>query len=184
MTEALKKLPAGFASRFEKGKSGNPKGRPRKSFKPEISAFDIIIDRKVGVTLDGQHSQQDLELALQFKTYQDAMAGNSRAQNEILDMIVARDKAVAASTKRHPKSTMRIDENDPLNANEALVLLGIAATGPANIFDSSTPRLIFETWAVQMALNRRRLNTMSKDDRHFVTRNTRDAERLIWPELI
>ena len=43
------------ATRFRKGQSGNPKGRPKKSRPPTKSgsAFDVIVDKTLTVTQGG-----------------------------------------------------------------------------------------------------------------------------------
>jgi hypothetical protein len=42
------------ASRFTKGRSGNPKGRPKRAEKPAGSAFDILIGKTLTVTHGGE----------------------------------------------------------------------------------------------------------------------------------
>jgi len=51
------------ASRFRKGVSGNPKGRPRGARKEASSAFDIVIDRTLTVTQNGEPREVTVEEA-------------------------------------------------------------------------------------------------------------------------
>lgn len=75
--------PPGFGTRFQKGRSGNPNGRPRKIFEAEPSAFEIIFDREIVVTVDGETNALSAEEALQQKLYNDAkQTCVSRAENE------------------------------------------------------------------------------------------------------
>ena len=88
---------------FQKGQSGNPKGRPRKQIAlPEAtrSAFEIVFDKRVTVTQGGVDRELSVEEALQLRTYQDALAGNRAAQREILKMIIKREKAIGDRGQR------------------------------------------------------------------------------------
>ena len=168
------------ASRFRKGQSGNPKGRP-KARTPNAtgSAFDIVIDRTLTVTQGGVAREVTAEEALQHRTYQDAIAGSRLAQREVLKMIEKRERYLAArqGKKRFPPIERRIEPHDPDNADAALVILGIA-----------TPRarrrlwLQLEPWAVQAALQRRRGGgRLSEKDVFDIEHCTRDAGSLRWP---
>ena len=96
------------SSRFRKGQSGNPKGRPRSERATPGSAFDIVIDKTLTVTQGGVPREVTVEEALQHRTYQDAIAGNRSARREVLKMIAAREKylsaaSAAAAADRDPK---------------------------------------------------------------------------------
>ena len=103
---------------FQKGQSGNPKGRPRKqSVLPDAtpSAFEIVFEKRVTVTKGGIDQELSVEEALQLRTYQDALAGNRAAQRAVLKMIAEREKAIAGSGQRitavgHPKDRARSQE--------------------------------------------------------------------------
>lgn len=80
-----------------------------------------------------------------------------------------------------------LQEIDPDNADEALLLLGIASLDtsdylPASAEPSERKRLKLEPWAVQAALGRRHGGSrLSKDDRDWVDRTTRESETIRWP---
>jgi hypothetical protein len=172
--------PAG--SRFPKGRSGNPKGRPRSRPLPAASAFDIVIDRTLTVTQGGRARELTLEEALQHKTYQAAIAGNRAARREVLKMIAKRERWLAAKAPKHSGIEILMEAEDPDNANEALLLLGIAerdtrATGPDNPYE----RLLLQPWAVQAALSRRRRRRLSEKEISEIRRCTRDLHSIRWP---
>jgi len=171
------------ASRFRKGVSGNPKGRPRAQRERATSAFDMVIDRTLTVTRNGEPREVTIEEALQHKTYQDAIAGNRAARREVLKMIAKREKWLAAKVPRkHRPVELLIEPTDPENANEALVLLGIAEPD-MRWPDPQDPheRLLLQPWAVQAALSRRGRRRLSDRDIAEIKRCTRDAETLRWP---
>src|SRR4051812_47424756 len=89
-------------SRFSKGVSGNPKGRPKAKRAAMPSAFDIVIDKVLTIAQSGVQRDITVEEALQHRTYQDAIAGNRPARREVLKWIAKREKAMEA---RAPNSS-------------------------------------------------------------------------------
>ncbi len=171
---------------FQKGHSGNPKGRPKKTRRAEsASAFDVIVDKTLTITRDGRPREVSVEEALQHKTYQEAIAGSRAAQRMILKMIAKREAYLAARAGEAPvrPPEIRYEPEDPSNADAAMLLLGIACRNPANE-DVSADReqLLLEPWAVQAALSRRR-GGKKLDDRDIkeIRRCTRDPDTLRWP---
>jgi Family of unknown function (DUF5681) len=169
-------------SRFRKGESGNPKGRPKARRGPAPSAFDIVIDRTLTVTQNGKAREVPIEEALQRRTYQDAFGGNRAARREVLRMIAKREKWLAAKAPKHRPVEVRIEPADPHNAHEALILLGIAAPDPVLGGSNDQPqRLLLRPWAVQAALSRSGRRRLSARDIAEIKRCTRDADTLRWP---
>jgi len=171
------------STRFRKGQSGNPQGRPKKQTPAQASAFDIVIDRTLSVVQDGVERDVTVEEALQHKTYRDAITGNRAARREVLKMIAKREKAIAK--KRPPANPVEVlvEATDPRNADEALLILGIAcrderSNDPADPYD----RLLLEPWAVQAALRRRARVMLDRRDLAEAMRRTRDADTVRWPE--
>lgn len=175
------------SGRFQKGRSGNPKGRPRGSSNPKPSRplLDIVVDRTLSIRRNGIETEVTVEEALQHKTLQQALAGNRSARREVMKMILKREEALAKSApvKRFPKIDF-VMEDDPENANDALVILGIARRydeGPNDKYD----RLKLEPWAVQMALGRRRGGSRLTDkDVKEIKRTTWDPETIKWPRSV
>ena len=85
------------ATRFKKGQSGNPKGRPRKPKPPPPSPF-AILDELLTVHEPDGVSQLRLEDAMLLKTYQLAISGSRRAQKKIVKMMLERHKAAVKGT--------------------------------------------------------------------------------------
>ena len=79
------------ATRFKRGQSGNPKGRPRKPKPPPPSPF-AILDELLPVHEPDGVSELPLEDAMLIKTYQLAINGSRRAQKKIVKMILERQK--------------------------------------------------------------------------------------------
>jgi Family of unknown function (DUF5681) len=173
--------------RFQKGHSGNPKGRPRKQRAlPDTprSAFEIVLEKRVTVTQAGIDQELSVQEALQLRTYQDALAGSRAARREVLKMIKKREKAMADRRLQTPQTRPSVTVKwspDARNADAAMCLLGIAA--PNKSRDERNPgAILLEPWAVQAALGRRRgSKALTLEDVGQIKRCTRAPETLRWP---
>ena len=149
------------------------------------SAFDIIINKTLTMTSTGGVQREvTVEEALQHRTYQDAIAGNRPACREILKMIAAREGYLSA--RRRPQASkieMRVEPNDPENAEAAMLLLGIAVGHlEQEVPKDVGPAIRLEPWAVQAALARRRGGRELTDrEMSEIKRCTRASESLRWP---
>ena len=177
------------STRFKKGQSGNPKGRPKATSKSGLklytSAYDVILDRKLIITKDGKQREATVEEALQHATMQHALKGSRAAQKKVLKMIAERDSYLAQNQRAKQKPLPTLHMHDTDNAFEALLLLGIALpderwSDPPG--KDGQQRLLLEPWAVQLALKRRGLKNPNSEQRQDIFRCTRDAQDLIWPD--
>jgi Family of unknown function (DUF5681) len=168
---------------FPKGRSGNPKGRPRGSRVPTGSAFEVLVDKTLTVPDRGGTREITLEEALQQRTYQDALAGKRMAMHEVMKWIKKREAWRAKHEPKAPRPGPWLISDDPDNADAALVLLGIAAADPARAdFGADRARLLLEPWAVQAALRRRRGGQrLTEQELKEARRCTRDSDTLRWP---
>ena len=170
----------GGDTRFEKGRSGNPAGRP-KVRRPHVSAFDIIFDKTLTVTQGGVERELTVDEALQLHTYQAALKGSKMAIRSVLKMIERREVAMAKlNPPKSPPATMEI-ERDSDNADEAMRILGIARIQKES--DSGgywNHHLRLATWATQAALSRPGRRRFDEKDVDTIKRLTCDPERLKW----
>lgn len=173
------------ATRFTKGTSGNPAGRPRKVADPIPSAFDIIIDKTLTVTRGGVAREIGVEEALQHKTYQDAIAGSRLARREVLRMILKREKAKAAGRAKRNAPIEQIIEHDTTSANDAMRLLGIISDDNDDRYGSDEyERVLLEPWVVDAALGRRGRRNLARRQLDDIRRCTRDGKALNLPDPI
>ena len=187
MSDTSERSRSSRTGQFQKGHSGNSKGRPRKPRAlPDAirSAFEIVLEKRVMVTQAGIDQELSVQEALQLRTYQDALAGNRAARREVLKMIAKREKAMADRGLRTPRTTRPVTSKispDPRNADAAMCLLGIAA--PNKSREEHDPgAVLLEPWAVQAALRRRRgSKALSLEDVGTIKRCTRAPETLRWP---
>jgi Family of unknown function (DUF5681) len=184
MSETSERSRSPRTGQFQKGQSGNPKGRPSKQTAlPDTtpSAFEIVFEKRVTVTQGGIAQDLSVEEALQLRTYHDALAGNRAARRVVLKMIAKREKAIADREQRIMPLVTRKVEPEPRNADAAMSLLGIAA--PDKSIEEHNPgALLLEPWAVQAALGRRRgSKALTTRDVGEIKRCTREPETLRWP---
>jgi hypothetical protein len=172
----------GGETRFRKGQSGNPKGRPKKTSSPHASAYDIIIDRTMTVARNGLAYELTIDEALQQRTYQDAIAGSRSARREVLKMIAKREQWLAAhAAKPQRKAVELVSGHDVHVANDVLVLLDIATRLIPGIgTDDPYDRLLLEPWVVEAALSRRRNRPFGEKDIAEIRRCTRVPETIAW----
>jgi hypothetical protein len=141
-------------ARFVKGQSGNPNGRPRKR-RPNVSAFDIVFDKRLTITENGVERELTVDEALQLQTYQAALKGSKLAVRQVLKMIESREKALKTNAPRaEPKRSPAVVSYDSDSANEAMLLLDILCHNPDDVLRDGPRPLLVQPWAVQAALSR------------------------------
>ena len=166
--------------RFVKGQSGNPNGRPRKR-RPNVSAFDILFEKKLSVTQGGVERELSVDEVLEWQTYQAALEGSRLAIRQVLRMIEKRENALAeVDPEPAPKSKITI-EYDADNANEAMLLLRIVEYGaPENGGGPATRQLKLATWAAQAGISRPGRRRLTDEDIKRVKDLTIDPQKLKW----
>lgn len=167
--------------RFVKGQGGNPNGRP-KARRPNISAFDIIFEKRLTTTVGGVERELTVDEALQWQTYQAALKGSKMAIRAVLKMIEKREQALqksASPPERKPNKVILAQATE--SAHPAMRILNIICRNPDWPEDPSPRPDVVETWAAQAAISRpgRAKIEARKDDelRLFI----KDFDKLRWP---
>lgn len=75
------------ATQFKKGKSGNPKGKPKghKNFKTDLKE---ALDTKISVRIDGREKKMTKQRAFIESLVGQSLQGNDRARGHLLSTIV------------------------------------------------------------------------------------------------
>ena len=95
-------------SRFKKGKSGNPKGRPKGS-RNFASDLKVVLNTKVKVTEDGEQKTVTSQLAIMMQLRAQALNGNPKAMDKIITLAKELGVEEAARGAEHKLTTY--DEN-------------------------------------------------------------------------
>jgi len=163
-------------TRFKPGQSGNPKGRPPKPRRPNLSAFEIVLDKRMTATMGGKERELTVEEVLQQQTLKDALAGKRMAIRKVLKMIEKREAALAKKNGVEPKPISIESHHNSDNAYEAMRILGIAQPD-----DTHPKRWKLNSWATQAALSRPGRRRYTKKDADGIKLFTKDADTLSWP---
>lgn len=170
-------------ARFEKGVSGNPAGRPRKR-RPNVSAFDIIFDKRLMVTQNGEKRELTVDEVLEHKIYREALSGKRMAIRQVIKMIERREQALAKVLPPEKSVPIKFtSQNDPRNADEAMRILRIAEIDQDRLERCSDPEppIKLATWATQAAISRPARKLLDQRNVDHVERCTVDPDKLKWP---
>ncbi|NNC53045.1 MAG: hypothetical protein HKO08_08390 [Erythrobacter sp.] len=162
--------------RFEKGQSGNPRGRP-KARRPHNSAFDIIIEKSLTVTQNGVERELSVDEALEWQAYQAALGGSRMAIRKVLKMIEKREAALATKIPVRARKIRSEAHYTSNNANGAMRILDLARPDPG----MEGRRWFLDAWATQAALSRPGRKKFERKDVDNIKFFTNGSENLRWP---
>ncbi len=165
------------STRFKPGQSGNPNGRPRKPRRPDVSAFEIVLDKRMAATIGGKERVLTVEEVLQQQALRDALAGKRLAIRKVLKMIEKREVALAKKSGMTSRTKVKVERHHCAdNANEAMRVLGIAEPDPG-----FPTRWKVHAWATQAALSRPGEHKFTEKDAANIKFFTFESENLRWP---
>lgn len=164
------------STRFRKGQSGNPRGRPRG--RTRAIPYDAVLGQKVTIREDGQDRQVTAAEAFLLQLTKQGLEGDSAAARQ----------ALASIEEARAKQVLRDDTDvfelvtvfvSPGSVNAALEPLRMARK-----LDRKRPtaRMALEPWIVEAALARLGSRRLTRDEQRTVLRATRTPRKVKWPE--
>lgn len=177
-SEPTKEPGAGYkqppvSTRFRKGQSGNPKGRPRNRHRD--IPYDTILGQMVTIREDGKERRVTAAEAFLLQLTRKGLAGDSAAARASLEAIeVARKRRVGLVAPEVTRITVI-----SYGIGSTLKTLGLALkTDP---LDRSKVRWWLNPWIVEAALARLGSRQLSEDEQREVWENTRTPQKVKWP---
>ena len=164
------------SSRFAKGRSGNPNGRPRG--KVSGIPYDAVLSQLVTIKDDGIERQVTAAEAFLLYIAMQGLAGRDSAARETLAAIRSAMSQKSQLTKIAGMNIV-IQFVAPGNPSSELVKLGMAKK-----LDASRPsvRLALEPWIVEAALARLSDRHLSVAQQKVIFGATRTPHKVKWPD--
>lgn len=163
------------ASRFVKGRSGNPRGRPRGRVRG--IPHDAVLGRKVTIRDNGTERQVTAAEAFLLHLARAGLAGDGAAARSSLAAIEearsARGDAEGSQIDRIVRCLVA-----PGNPNAALLRLRMARK--LDRF-RTTARVVLEPWLVEAALARLGDRRLTRAEQLTVIKATRTPHKVRWP---
>lgn len=163
------------ATRFRKGQSGNPRGRPRNRHRS--IPHDAVLGQMVTIREDGRKRRVTAAEAFLLQLTQKGLAGDSAAARSSLEAI---EKARMS----------RGDDEDPIEViifksvgsgmDAILETLGIAALKYPT--DQQRVRWEINPWIIEKALDRMGDRKLTINEQREVWKATRTPHKVRWPD--
>jgi hypothetical protein len=164
------------ATRFAKGRSGNPKGRPRG--KAKALPYESVLGQIVTVTESGQTKRITAAEAFLLKMMKDALGGDGAAMRDMLTSLEA-NKSANPAPEVDAITEIVFSFVRPGSVTSALEHLRM---GKKLDRFRDTARVLLEPWIVEAALARLGDQRLSVEDQRTVMAATRTPWKVRRPE--
>lgn len=164
-----------LSTRFGKGRSGNPRGRPRNR-RREVP-YDTLLGQMVTIREDGRERRVTAAEAFLLHLTKKGLEGDGAAARASLAAI---ETARAATGRDQPEITVIIYKCvSPGSVGVALDALGMAVQQNRG---SKTARYQLRPWIVQAALARLNDTRLTIQEQATVIETTKSPDQVKWPE--
>lgn len=169
-----------LSSQFKKGRSGNPRGRPRGRRKLG-APYEAVLGQRVTVRSDGKERTFTAAEAFLLHMTQKGLAGDASAARSMLEAIEA-TAGVSTETPNLNIATIllhaRNTERGP-RVLEIICRLGMAAKLDAY---RESARVVLQVWVVELALARLGDRRLSVTEQATIWGSCRTPWKVRWPE--
>lgn len=171
-------MPVGYkrpptATRFTKGRSGNPRGRP-KNRRREVP-YDTLLGQMVTIREDGRERRVTAAEAFILQLTRKGLQGDSAAARASLAAIET------ARASRDPHNSLDILRIRIVTYGVCMVLGKLGMGVKRNPLVKERVRWELQPWIVQAALDRLEDRMLTSDEQRTVWRVTRAREKVTWP---
>ncbi|MBV9076809.1 MAG: hypothetical protein JO048_04930 [Methylobacteriaceae bacterium] len=164
------------STRFQKGRSGNPKGRPRG--RHNRPPYEAILGQTVSIKEDGVERRVSAAEAFLLYMTKRGLDGDGAAARYALTAIEEARAARPAESGGGVTTIVRCFV-EPGTVNMALEPLGMASK-----LDRYRPsaRMMLEPWIVEMALARLGDRRLTPGEQETIVRAVRTPHKVKWPD--
>lgn len=99
-------------SRFQKGKSGNPSGRPKHS-RNTYKLLEDILEQKVSIVQDGKQIKISKKVAILLQAVNSAVKGDTKAIRDLFPHLLAVD--AKQEEKEQKRASLKADDLSIIN---------------------------------------------------------------------
>ena len=162
------------STRFRKGQSGNPRGRPKNRHRQ--APYEAVLGQDVTIREGGETRRVTAAEAFLQQLTKRGLEGNAPATRDLLEAIDARRDRAGGSDETITFTTLYVS---PGCVNPALKPLRMAKKlDPYR----DTARMKIEPWLVEAALARFGDRRLSREEQQIVVDAARTPHRIQWPD--
>lgn len=163
------------STRFKKGQSGNPRGRPKSKYRD--IPHDAVLGQMVTIREDGRQRRVTAAEAFLLQLTQRGLVGDGAAARPLLDTIEAARAKRGEGHNGPTKIVFNVIGSGPDAVAEPL---GIARRKYPT--DEARMRWQLNPWIVEAALKRMGDRRLTIEEQREVFANTRTPDKVNWPD--